>query len=322
MRVLVLAANYRNAKAWGHETFLDEVARQHTVVRPANPRGLDVPAFTDEHGPFDVVLVQHLQFSDEYRGLGIVGAVTVCLVEDYFPRHITLKNTLLSKHEFDMVFLSQRSFVTAAETLRYCHQLPDDQRYAWLPFSVDPDTFFAPCLEQRRFAASFVACDHPFEYPNRRAVAESLALRDTTYGERFVRLTPNPIGVECPKGVVFQREYADLLRVSRVGVASIDRHGSCNLRHFEIPLAGSVLLTDGPPNDFAALGFVEDVHYVKYSGVNEMLDKLRYLAEWPDVASEIALAGQRLVAGNHTHRVRVKQMFDEIRKTFLGGDDV
>jgi hypothetical protein len=315
MKIVVVAADYSLAKAWGHELFIDELRQQHHVYRVFG-REANVMAAVTAYEP-DFVLVQHLQFSARIKGLSDCPTPTVCLVEDFFPRHVRQKASILAQHDFDLVLFSQNDFIRTATAIRRHMDIHAEQKHAWLPFSVDRDTFFCPVDTHRRFCASFVACDHPYEYPNRREIATALASWQSTYGEVFVCLSPNPSGYERPNGILYQQEYVGLLQNSAIGIASLDRYNSCNLRHFEIPAAGAMLLTDGPPDDFACLGFIENEHYVRYSGTQEMIAKLQLYTENWMARDEIARNGQALVLERHTHAVRVKELIDTVNTHVL-----
>jgi hypothetical protein len=80
-------------------------------------------------------------------------------------------------------------------------------------------------------------------------------------------------------------------------------------KHFEIPAAGSVMITD----KFVAplmerLGFIENVHYLTTTPDTLETDLQQWLTpENMENLESIAIAGQKLVAEQHTMEKRVKQ---------------
>jgi len=319
MRILLLSPDYRFSKAIGSELFRDEIARQHEVVRVTGPAELnptervDVRKLMNEHGDeasFDLLLVHHLQFSQQYDGIAGLNIPTCCWMVDYFPRHRDYKNNIINRHDFDCVFVTQQTFVPE------CQRNWPDQPYRvqWLPFSVDPLYFYRSADKPRVLTYSALFSAHAFEYPNRAYVIQILQdiKRYNPEVEYFARL------VEQPQDGVYHKAYARMLGNSKMGVASLDQHGSCNMRHYEIPMAGAMLLTDGPPRDFEALGFREGEHYVLYKRPVDLYEVINYYLDHDDERLEIARAGQELVLKRHTNEIRVQEMTRIIEEVLLG----
>lgn len=320
MRILLLSPDYRFSKAIGSELFRDEIAKQHEVVRVVGPAELnptkrvDVRKLLDEHGggsSFDLVMVHHLQFSQQYNGIAGLSIPTCCWMVDYFPRHYDYKFNILTKHAFNLIFVTQQSFV--CPVLHHWWERTPSVR--WLPFSVDPVYFFQSADKPRALHYTALFSAHAFEYPDRAEVVEQLV----DFRNRNKKLKYYVKLVESPADGVYHKAYARLLGTSMIGVASLDQHGSCNMRHFEIPMAGALLVTDGPPNDFDALGFKEGEHYVRYEQPYALQQTLKYYLEHPDERLRIARAGQELVLKHHTNQVRVQEMTRTIEEVLFGG---
>jgi hypothetical protein len=78
-------------------------------------------------------------------------------------------------------------------------------------------------------------------------------------------------------------------------------------KHFEIPAAGSCLLTERTPSIEAA-GFV-DMENCVFADEHDVLDKLDYLFAFPERLAAITRAGHELTLGRHTAAQR-----DEVRQ--------
>jgi spore maturation protein CgeB len=82
-----------------------------------------------------------------------------------------------------------------------------------------------------------------------------------------------------------------------------------NMRLFEATGVGTCLLTD-TGNNMSDL-YEADKEVVIYKNVDEAVEKAKYLMEHPEVAQEIAAAGQKRTLKDHTTKVRSRQI-DEI----------
>lgn len=91
-----------------------------------------------------------------------------------------------------------------------------------------------------------------------------------------------------------------------------DRPGKTHtkLRDFEVPLAGGFYLAERVP-EYADL-FKPGVEVETWKTVDELLEKIRYYLDHPDERSEIAAAGKRRAAADHTWEKRFSMLFDEL----------
>ncbi len=60
--------------------------------------------------------------------------------------------------------------------------------------------------------------------------------------------------------------------------------------------------------------FEADKEVVTYSSIDEAVEKVSYLTKHEEVASEIALAGQRRTLKDHSIKVRCQQIDEVIKK--------
>ena len=311
MKVLLLAPDYTHAKSWTHEHFRQEIARQHEVRRHTGSGEKYVPLIVSDWCP-DLILVGNLQFSVEYVGLDVLDIPKVAVVTDYFPRHYDYKNKILRRHDFDAVFFSQTQFVDAFYEFQRKGRVPAKTQAFWLPFSVDTKVYRGGVKAERPWDVTFIATDHPFEYPNRKRVVELLR---SCEGNNFVRLVENPNGYECPTGALLHNKYAELLKKSKICVTSNDQHGCVNIKHLEFAAAGALVMTDRP-KDFGAMGFVEGIHYAGYEDPEELPELLRHWLGAYEERFEIAREGQDLVMQSHNNQFRVGQLIARIIMAF------
>ncbi|MGB2247878.1 MAG: glycosyltransferase family protein [Alcanivorax sediminis] len=103
--------------------------------------------------------------------------------------------------------------------------------------------------------------------------------------------------------------YNRLLNQIRVFVSADIGFGEYMIKNFEAMAAGCVLLAwRQPAVEQASLGFVDGENVALYDSEPELLEKLAWLNDNPDVCAGIALAGQKLVSREHTWTDRAKAM--------------
>ena len=327
LTILLLSRDYRRASAWTFEHLCDEIASQHHVARSRGAPGetnVEKLIGGDDSPRFDCVLACHLQFTKGWSGIDKArehGIPTACIVNDYFPRHYDYKDEIVRRHQFDALLFSQRAFVDIARERQSAGHLPSHTRMEWLPFSVDGSIYYqypSGNIElERVYDVTAIMSGHPFEYPNRPAAFGALhnfKINNPNYSCMF-KFVDNPNGLEYSGDGIYHQAYVDILKRSKIVIGSVDQHGSCNIRNFEACATGAMLLTDGPPNDFEALGWQDGVSYVGYRDCVDLIDKVRYYADpaRQDERERIAWAGWNLVAKRHNNVVRVRELTDMVR---------
>ena len=86
-----------------------------------------------------------------------------------------------------------------------------------------------------------------------------------------------------------------------------------NMRMFEATGVGACLITDTGKNMRDI--FEADKEVVTYTNIDEAVEKVNYLTEHEEVASEIASAGQKRTLKDHTMKVRYQQIDEVIQKS-------
>jgi len=99
------------------------------------------------------------------------------------------------------------------------------------------------------------------------------------------------------------RKYMDSKIVFNISIGK-----EANMRAFEAPLSGSLLLTD-KVKDLEELGFKDGVNCVFYKDIKEAIKKAKYYLKHDKEREKIAKAGQELVLNNHTYLHRAKELF-------------
>ena len=87
---------------------------------------------------------------------------------------------------------------------------------------------------------------------------------------------------------------------------------ACNMRLFEAPGLGTCLITDDKPGLDAFFKIDEEV--VVFKNDSDLLDKVKYLQENPEIAHKIGLAGQKRIFKEHLWSHRVNNLLEIINR--------
>jgi hypothetical protein len=85
------------------------------------------------------------------------------------------------------------------------------------------------------------------------------------------------------------------------------RGNMINMRVFEVMAVGTPLITTRH-EDMALYGFIENEHYLGFTGIDEMLEKISWVQNNQELASNIANKARGLVYYNHTYYNRVMEI--------------
>lgn len=262
----------------------------------------------------DVILACGLQYTKNWTGMANVDIPSACVVTDYFPRHYDYKDELIRRHNFDLVFMSQRAFVDVAQERQAAGKLPAHTRFVWLPFSVDWGVYGVSLADydKKDIDVTAIMSGHPFEYPNRPALFEALSkwAGDNPQYKTCFKFVDNPSGLEYTGTGIYHEQYVDILKRSKIVIGSCDQYSSANIRIFEAMAAGALYMTDGPPKDMGALGLSYFFDYEPYGDNDSLIDKLSFYLEYEDSRMTAAMYGQSQTGKHHTNTIRVQQMTD------------
>jgi spore maturation protein CgeB len=113
---------------------------------------------------------------------------------------------------------------------------------------------------------------------------------------------------------VFGLAMYETLRRSRITFNShvdVSTDSASNRRLFEATGVGTCLLTDHKPN--IATLFEPDREVVTFAGIDDCVDKVRWLLDHPTERDEIARSGQRRALADHTYAERAGELDSVIR---------
>lgn len=101
-----------------------------------------------------------------------------------------------------------------------------------------------------------------------------------------------------------QNRYAELMKRSKIIVTACPSNYEGDYRLFEAMSSGALVLHNRmtlPP-----YGLVEDKHWVCYDNSSELINKIYYYNDNPDLASKIGSAGREFVINNHRPHHRIE----------------
>ena len=105
--------------------------------------------------------------------------------------------------------------------------------------------------------------------------------------------------------------------------ASLNVHGgiagnfAANMRMFEVTGAGSLLITDHKKNIKDL--FIPDKEIITYKSIDECIEKIKWVNKNPEIAKEIAIAGQKRTLKDHTLENRANLLSELIIKHLKQG---
>lgn len=221
------------------------------------------------------------------RGLTDLECPTACYLIDV---HLRADALLKQAMFFDYAFTAQREFV---DRLR---QAGHPQAH-WLPLACDPD-IHRPYDLPKRYDIGFVGSTRQ-GYERRRVLVERLARRFTMNDYHRTTYTPTEMS----------RIYSE----SRL-IFNCSLRREVNMRAFEGPATGTLLLTDRIGNGLAEL-FVDREHVVMYDD-SELVDVAEEFLRENARRERIARQGYEHVLAHHTYGHRV----DAILHTVFASD--
>lgn len=161
----------------------------------------------------------------------------------------------------------------------------------WLPPACDPDTHNRPSGE-RSVDVGFVGKLGARGGDRQRTLQMVLNRYATNdYGHYYSPKEMSSLYAQCK--IVFNKSI----------------NGDLNMRVFEAMASGALLVTDRIDNGINQL-FEEGVHYVGYATVAEAIDRIDYFLSHERDRQQIAIQGQRRACGEHTYRLRWRQILD------------
>jgi len=260
----------------------------------------------EKYGAFDVLILQHPRHCPMYTGLAEVKVPKVCIVNDYYPRNYYYKNLFLYTNRFDLALFPERWMLIEA---RKRGMPPPRGRFSdWLPFWIDPDVFRPLYTAKTIDVAALFSWDGNGGYPRRAGVVSTIWSMHGRGLRYYAKLLTGKPGEK-----ITGHNYVKFLNDSKIAVASNDKWGSVNFKHFEIPACGTLMFSD-KAEDFDALGFIAGEHYVEYQEPNELPELIVQYLKNEQERVRIAINACKFIHSQHTVQQRVKRLFDLIGK--------
>ncbi len=189
-----------------------------------------------------------------------------------------------------------------------------DCRY--LTHAVDPEKFHTEPATPKNYDLAFVGNWSPWRD---EVVRTALEVTDKVaiYGGYWLKKSAIPRSVLKPayKGKeITGTELNHLFNQSRIVLnasRTLRSHG-LNMRFFEVPAAGSLLMTDEVPE--LEKHFVPDEHLVVYRDTAELRRCLRALLDDPARQDVIRIAGQHLAVEQHNYRIMAEHFLGQFRE--------
>ena len=191
--------------------------------------------------------------------------------------HLHLEDHLVKARYFDYVFLAQKEYIEAFKEIgcKYVY---------WLPLGCDPEIHEKHQVE-KKYDVGFVG-----SLTDKRRL-DLLNAVDKNF-DLFVERR-------------FMEEMAIVFSESRI-VFNNAINNDLNMRVFEALCSGSLLLTD------SAVGLEEffhnKTHLVIYKDEKELIEKIRFYLDHPELSVEIGEQGRNEVLKKHTYDHRIQKM--------------
>lgn len=216
------------------------------------------------------------------RGLTELPCPTACYLVDV---HLRPRELLKQAMFFDYAFSAQRDFVATL-------QKGGHPQAHWLPLACDPEIHRRYELP-KRYDIAFVGSLRG-GYERRRALVERLGRR-FTLSEQGRAFAPT--------------DTARIYSESRL-VFNCSLHHDVNMRAFEAPATGTLLLTDRIGNGLTEL-FVDREHVVMYDD-GDLIDVAELYLRDEAERERIAVQGYEHVRTHHSYDRRIQTIVDTI----------
>jgi hypothetical protein len=195
---------------------------------------------------------------------------------------------------FDLCWTS-----TEDALIKYC---VEDARPIYLPEGANPQIHKPQAIE-KTIDVSFVGqC-----YGNRAAVVNELRNRG---------IAVQAYGIGWPGGSLTTEEMVRMYSKSKInlgfgGIAGYKDTYCLKGRDFEIPMSGGLYLTEDHPE--LRLAFHPGEEILTYSGIDDLMQKIKYYLAHPAAAEAIRIKGHQRSLAEHTWEKRFAKIFRLLR---------
>lgn len=275
--------------------FEKTLSKEHNVTycgpsykfeRPGFSKNLDLSKIEKKWDLFFYIDSYHPGFP---LGIEKIPFPTACYLIDipYNP-----KQKLLIAPFFDYVFIPHKEYLDAFRQV--------NKNVFWLPFACDPEVHRRYKGVEKIYDVGFVG---GVKGEKRGKILDDLS--------RHFKLND------------FRRFYApsEMARVysqSKI-VFNMGRSGELNMRLFEAPSCGSLLLTERTKNGLNEL-FKDGEQLITYGPEDNLKDTIKYYLSHDEEREGIAEAGHKLVLEKHTYWHRVQTILETIKNNNYHGE--
>lgn len=287
MRIIVSYRQIPQSKGW---------ATGDSVVRAFRKLGHSVSAFAKSYELDEWVEDPHSLINQEYDLL------VFCECNDGDRQYLTLKN-IRAKTKVSWFFDTSYypdNLTGLASYMRFDYNFianPEDvnkfNNGHWLPYAADPELHFRKCNWPKQYDFSLVGSVRD----DRLELVKQLKKRN----------------IHCQLiGNIFRQAYVDILASStcQINQNPVSGRGLLNMRVFEAPAAGSLLITQA--GDYIDRILTHGTECFEYQSIDHLYQICEYIKNNPKEAEDMRITGQNVIMNKHTYEHRVKEMLEII----------
>lgn len=247
--------------------------------QPLSPLWLDKP-----RGKWDLFFYIDAYNAGIPLGIEKIPFPTACYLID-IPYN--LKQRLYVAPFFDFVFIPHKEYLEAFRQV--------NKNVYWLPFACDPEVHRPHKGMEKIYDIGFVG-----------------GVKGEKRGEILENLSKD-FRINDFKRFYEPSEMAMVYSQSKI-VFNMGRRGELNMRLFEAPSCGSLLLTERTQNGLDEL-FKEGEHMVAFGPKDNLKELIKYYLTNDKERERIAEAGHKLVLEKHTYWHRAQTVLEIIKQT-------
>jgi glycosyltransferase involved in cell wall biosynthesis len=303
VKILILSPDQIHRYNWGHQLFRNEIGRQEQVIYWGEGflnfnKQLTVLEVIEKYCPWkpDVILTYGWRYSIPFEGLGSIKDIAkVHITVDYVKTaNIPAQNKFFKKNKYNLVFAITLNAWRLLKENNICDKIQI------LPFSVDINKYkFLNSIRKNQILAAFTSRSDI--YPNRVKI------------QRAAKVLGYPV---ITKRIIHEK-LIRTINTSKIILTSNNIFKSFSMRYTETMACGGFLLAD-KPDDMDFLGYINNVHFVLYDGIDDLKDKIKYYMLHDQEREKISKQGMNFVRESHSCKKRVYDMITVIKKE-LGG---
>ena len=296
MRLLVLSPNYSKRVNWGHQHIRDALlARVENSVQYGEAcefRGKTyIPDICEEVkeviGYPDTILMENWNNMSKYSGGAASNCFKAFMLCDYYPDsrgNFAKYNTLLNRHSIDLAICPTPDVMKYVREQKKVGSLSKKLKTILITQGVETNIFMQRDLP-KEYDVMAVFGLVSYVYPNRPNV------------QALIRSMDIKSLVGDWKSGIKHYEYARAINKSKIFVNCNGINNQVLMKYFEVMASGTLLLTN-KPKDYQSFGLVPGKHFVVWSTLSDLQEKIYYFLENDGVREDIAEQGMEFVRYN------------------------